>query len=268
MHSQFRCGSNDAGVLVQEYLCGKEYVIDHVSRDGIHKTNMVWTYDKRPANDSAHCYFGMKTVPSESPVAKQLIAYTRAVLDALGIRNGATHTEVIFTSTGPALVEVNCRAHGGGGTWTVISEAMTGYSQVKACIDCYTDQCAFERLPDTPPPSDCSACYGEEVMLVSHAKGRVASTPGYDVIQQLDSVVHMTKPIQPNQELSLTVDLFTSAGSCILVHSNPDVVHRDVALIRRLEQQGKLFQLHGETMANTPPPFLTQTSSSRVLVAC
>lgn len=38
------CGS----VLCQEFLKGKEYVIDHVSRDGVHKSVMLWQYDKRP----------------------------------------------------------------------------------------------------------------------------------------------------------------------------------------------------------------------------
>eukprot|EP00434_Breviolum_minutum_P046714 symbB.v1.2.042722.t1/scaffold10833.1/size1476/1 len=35
------------------------------------------------------------------PVAQQLIAYTRGCLDALRITNGATHTEVMMTETGP-----------------------------------------------------------------------------------------------------------------------------------------------------------------------
>ena len=38
MHSQRKCGAQGAAVLLQEYLKGSEYVIDHVSRDGEHKT--------------------------------------------------------------------------------------------------------------------------------------------------------------------------------------------------------------------------------------
>jgi glutathione synthase/RimK-type ligase-like ATP-grasp enzyme len=37
-------------LLCQEYLQGKEYVVDNVSRDGVHKVVMVWVYDKRPVN--------------------------------------------------------------------------------------------------------------------------------------------------------------------------------------------------------------------------
>ena len=47
MRSQMVNGGGCPAVLCQEFLKGKEYVIDHVSRDGVHKTMMVWVYDKR-----------------------------------------------------------------------------------------------------------------------------------------------------------------------------------------------------------------------------
>lgn len=53
MKSQMVNGGECPAVLCQEFLRGKEYVVDHVSRDGIHKTMMVWVYDKRPVNGAA-----------------------------------------------------------------------------------------------------------------------------------------------------------------------------------------------------------------------
>lgn len=47
MKSQLVNGGECPSVVCQEFLKGREYVIDHVSRDGIHKTMMVWVYDKR-----------------------------------------------------------------------------------------------------------------------------------------------------------------------------------------------------------------------------
>ena len=49
MKSEMVNGGEVPAVLCQEFLKGKEYVVDHVSRDGVHKTTMVWVYDKRPA---------------------------------------------------------------------------------------------------------------------------------------------------------------------------------------------------------------------------
>merc|ERR1712038_1357490 len=96
-------GAQDAAVLVQEFLKGQEYVIDHVSRDGVHKCVMVYVYDKRPTNGAAFVYYGMIPVDAESKEAKILIEYTRGVLDALKLDNGPTHGEVMMTSDGPWL---------------------------------------------------------------------------------------------------------------------------------------------------------------------
>ena len=53
MDSQMVNGGDCPAVLCQEFLRGKEYVVDHVSRDGVHKVVMIWVYDKRPVNGSA-----------------------------------------------------------------------------------------------------------------------------------------------------------------------------------------------------------------------
>merc|ERR1719356_2428619 len=82
MDSQRKVGAQDAAVLIQEFLKGKEYVVDHVSRDGVHKTVGLWVYDKRPCNGAQFVYYGTQPVPSDSEVAKKIIPYVRGVLDA------------------------------------------------------------------------------------------------------------------------------------------------------------------------------------------
>jgi biotin carboxylase len=126
MQSQMVNGGQCPAVLCQEFLRGKEYVVDHVSRDGVHKTSMVWVYDKRPANGCPFVYFGCVPVDADSEVAKILIPYVRGVLDALGIKNGPSHGEVMMTDQGPCLIEMNCRAHGGDGNWRPLCRALTG----------------------------------------------------------------------------------------------------------------------------------------------
>merc|ERR1719189_3238708 len=103
MNSQQKIGSPGAAVLCQEFLRGKEYVVDHVSCDGVHKTVMVWVYDKRAVNGAGFVYHGMLPVPSSSQEASILIPYVRSVLDALEIKNGPTHGEVMMTEQGPCL---------------------------------------------------------------------------------------------------------------------------------------------------------------------
>merc|ERR1712190_523298 len=74
MHSQKKAGAQDCAVICQEFLAGQEYVVDHVSRDGKHKTVMVWVYDKRPTNGGEFVYYNMLPVESSDPVAQKLIA--------------------------------------------------------------------------------------------------------------------------------------------------------------------------------------------------
>ena len=66
-------GLLNEGVLVQEFLDGIEYVVDSVSRDGVHKTTAVWEYDKRSINGANFVYFGMRIMDASEPVAKVLI---------------------------------------------------------------------------------------------------------------------------------------------------------------------------------------------------
>ena len=54
---------------------------------------MVYVYDRRAANGAGFVCFGFRCVAAESPVAQELIRYTRGCLDALRITDGATHTE-------------------------------------------------------------------------------------------------------------------------------------------------------------------------------
>jgi biotin carboxylase len=234
-------GGFNTEVLCQEFLRGKEYVIDQVSREGVHKTMMVWVYDKRPANNSAFVYFGMVPVDPDSPEARILIPYARGVLDVLGVRNGPSHAEVILTPTGPCLVEMNVRAHGGDGNWRSLARGLTGgYSQVEVTVDSYLDKKQFSLLPDLPPHPFKSS--GQEVILVSFSRGKVIATPGYDVIRGLKSFVYMETGIKVGSRVERTVDLLTGIGSVILMHSDATVLGADVAKIREMEKNNELFE--------------------------
>ena len=235
-------GGFNTEVLCQEFLRGKEYVIDSCSREGDHKTCAVWVYDKRPANGAAFVYFGMNPIDTASLEAKLLINYTNQVLDALGMKNGASHAEVILTPTGPCLVEMNCRAQGGDGNWRPLARALTGgYSQVEACVDAYLDKKSFHSLPKIPPSP--AKAFGQEVILVSHAQGDVIGTPGYDDIKELESFVCLETGVTIGCKVEHTVDLLTSVGSAILLHDDEEVLKRDVAKIREMEKNNELFEL-------------------------
>jgi D-alanine-D-alanine ligase-like ATP-grasp enzyme len=241
MKSQMVNGGECPAVLCQEFLVGKEYVVDHVSRDGVHKTMMVWVYDKRPANGCAFVYHGVIPVDPTSSEARILIPYIRRVLDAIGIKNGPSHGEVIMTNDGPCLVEMNCRARGGDGAWLPLARALTGgYSQVESTVDSYVDSRQFTITNDRPPSPFRAS--GEEVILVSFSRGIVKSTPGFEMIEKLSSFVYLETGVRVGTLVDYTVDLFTGIGSVVLMHPDQSVVEHDVARIREMEKYNQLFE--------------------------
>merc|ERR1712050_539328 len=237
MESQRKVGAQGAAVLCQEFLKGKEYVVDHVSRDGVHKCVMCWVYDKRPTNGAAFVYWGMVPVPAETEIAKQLIKYTQGVLDALKLDNGPTHGEVMMTSDGPCLVEMNCRSHGWDGAWVPLAKMLTGgYAQPDVAVDSHVDGAAFAKIPEVYPSPFKAA--GQNVMLVSFFSGTVRSTPGYDKMKKLSSFVALQTGVGVGSKVELTVDLFTAVGVLVLANSDAKKMEADMAEVRKMEKEG------------------------------
>jgi len=241
MNSQRKVGAQGAAVLCQEFLKGKEYVVDHVSCNGVHKTMMVWVYDKRPTNGGDFVYYGMIPVDSASDEAKVLINYTRAVLDALKLDNGPTHGEIMMTEDGPCLVEMNCRSHGWDGSWVPLARALTGgYAQPEVALDSHMNEQAFCEIPDVmPSPFKAS---GQTVMLVSNFAGTVKSAPGYERMRKLPSFVALQTGVEVGSRVELTVDLFSAVGVLVLVNSSADQLQADIAEVRAIEKAG-IFDL-------------------------
>jgi hypothetical protein len=118
----------NTAVLVQEYLEGQEYVVDMVSRDGEHKVVAIWEYDWRPTNNSSFVCHGCRLLGMEDQAGREvdfswLIAYQKQVCTALGIVNGPSHGELIWSKAEqcPVLIEVGARCHGSEGLWIDIS---------------------------------------------------------------------------------------------------------------------------------------------------
>jgi biotin carboxylase len=70
-------GHSNSSALAQEFLEGTEFVVDSVSRDGVHKATAIWEYDKRSVNGANFVYHGMWFRSSADPRVRELIAYSK-----------------------------------------------------------------------------------------------------------------------------------------------------------------------------------------------
>ena len=227
-----RLTSSDTAVLCQEFLLGQEYVVDHVSRNGVHKTVMVWMYEKQPANGCDFVYYAMRPIEvDDCPVG--LIEYTRAALDALKFCHGATHAEVIMTKDGPCLVEMNVRMMGANGCYVNLARLLTGTSHPEATLDCLDGE-RFDALPDVPRAFTAS---GQVIFLVSYFSGIVTGMPGYARMQKLSCFMELHTSLSIGSKVELTVDTFTFAGILVLA-GHKDQIEADVAEVRQIEKEG------------------------------
>ena len=88
---------------------------------------------------------------SQGAREKALIAYSEKVVQALGIFHGPSHMEVMYNDvTGPCLVEVGSRCHGGEGTWVPVAEECLGYSQLDTNLNAFLRPDRFDALPFEP----------------------------------------------------------------------------------------------------------------------
>jgi biotin carboxylase len=242
-------GVINEGILVQEYLEGAEYVVDSVSRDGVHKVTAIWEYDKRSVNGANFVYFGMTLLPATGPLAEALAAYSDEVLDALEIHNGPGHMEVKMCNGGPCLVEVGSRCHGGEGSWRAVALECVGYDQIECTLDAYLDSKAFEQLPKKPAVLQAHGC---EVFLVARQSGVVRSLPGKVLCANLASYRGAEWQAKPGSFSSATIDCFTRPGAVQLAHVDAEQLKADVATIRDHESKGHLLDF--EVVCATAPP--------------
>lgn len=230
-------------VLVQEFLVGKEYVVDKVSKDGLHKLVAIWEYDKRRVNGANFVYFGMRLKPSDSEMAKVMIPYADKVLDALGIKNGPSHMEVMVntivengvTRYDPCLVEVGARCHGGEGTWLPVAKECVGYNQVMVTLDAYLDCKLFDSIQKDYFPVHKA---GREVDMVSRYGGIVRALPGDAAIRKLPSFRSISWEVKPGDYCHKTIDCFTRPGCVQLVAATEADAERDLEAIHDLELFG------------------------------
>eukprot|EP01034_Spumella_vulgaris_P030712 gene30712-37969_t len=229
-------------VLIQEFLEGDEYVIDTISRDGVHKVAAIWVYDRRKVNGAGFVCFGQRLLTVDEPHCQELIAYQKKVITALGIRNGPTHGEVKWCRGEPVLIEVGARCHGAEGAWMDVCQNVYGYHQVYATMAAYLDQRAFDAFPDEPIRR---RGYGRLLFLIIYKEGLV-ETPNPVVLQELvslQSCIHVEISLKRGMQAKKTVDCFTFGGFVKLYSESLEQVVADYERIRELEQQHGVYQL-------------------------
>ena len=236
MTSADRYGIANTVVLAQEFLEGDDYFVNTVSRDRRHHTVEIWRYYKRRLPGGNIIYDYDEPLSPDDPDAKKVGLYTHQVLDALEIRNWASHTEVMLTARGPVLVE--CAARLGGidpeGQILEINTRCLGTNQVELLALAVAKPDEFNRLPTTAyqlleHPRTVS-------LINSRDHGAAPSHEAMAAIRALPSCAHTVITHPEGQPLPRTIDVATQPGYVYLISDDPAQIAADYQRLRQIER--------------------------------
>lgn len=221
------------GVVAQRYLRGTEYAVNTVSRDGRHRATDLWRYVKISANGVRDRIAAAVLVPPDAPEREVLVGYAGAVLDALEVRHGPAHHEIMLTGEGPRLVEVGVRLCGAD----TAAQALLalGESQVERTVQAYLDPAAFLTAVDAPQRVRRHVAMA---FLTSPVTGILRNYPLIDQVRALESLHDIQIGVHAGQQLPITVDDTTEPMTVVLGHEDPAVVARDLATVNWLDGHG------------------------------
>ncbi|HEX2050334.1 MAG TPA: ATP-grasp domain-containing protein [Actinomycetota bacterium] len=221
-----KLGHVNREVVVQEFLAGDEYVVDSFSHHGRHGVTNVCKYRKVANAQHVAVYDSMEFLSPDDPVAAAVAPYAERVLDALGIHFGPAHTEVMWTATGPRLVETGARMHGGG--HPRYCRVATGDSQLDRMMRFYVDRA---------PVADSYRLRRKVVVafLIARASGVVRNVHLLDAAAGLPSHFESHVGAADGDHVPATRDLFTALGFIVLAHDDPERVWADYAAVKEME---------------------------------
>ncbi|WP_018353154.1 ATP-grasp domain-containing protein [Longispora albida] len=224
-----KAGFINESAIVQEFAEGVEYLIDSYSVDGNHAFVDICRYVKVQRGDRIGIYDQVNFVEHDDADAQLVWKYVLEVLEAVGIRNGCGHTEVILTEEGPRLLEIAARPAGGG--HQIITTVATGTNQILRTV---AHRVRGEQLPDfrliqqvrgTFVSADAHGVWKNAELFDGLKNGEV---PAYFE----DGIAYKTGDVVP-----LTVDLFTPIGWIILAAPTMADIERDYKWIKDKESQ-------------------------------
>jgi len=238
-------------VLVQEFATGTEYAIDVVCRDGERKAAALWRYDKRAVNGAPFVYHATELVSAadkeggEADVEREVCDYAFRALDALGVRWGLSHVEVIAGTSAETgrtrvrLVEVNCRQH--NTDFVPLTNACIGYNALDMVLAAHLgDNTEDEGSPrgrdrlqwDSVPVLPTTRAHGAVVHFVSHVEGSISNIR-FDVlgeVEDLPSVMDMhvyPQFMEVGNPIEKTVDIRSDTGWAHLMSDDEEEFRRD-----------------------------------------
>jgi ATP-grasp domain len=226
-------------ILVQEYLDGPQFIVNTVSMGGRHLLADFYRCRVDNTETGAPVYRHIRTPLRLDDRDREIIGHALSCLDALGVVDGAAHTELRHTAAGPRLIEVNSRVMG-----PCLSPdpyfAALGITHQHLVVERYVDPERFSARFDTDyAPKRALA----KVFLRAHRDGVLSAMPGVARLRRLPgfhSVARLPRIGRAVPDRLLTTG---ASGIAFLVDEDEARLFRSLAIIHELEDSGRFYQV-------------------------
>jgi hypothetical protein len=233
---------NDAAVA-QSFLAGPIYVVNSVSLDGDHLTTDVWCFEFQPNDHGSIKFTEHYLLAPEHEFFGPLVDYNWRALDALGIRNGPSHSELKFTARGPRLVETGARLMGAtierDQFVAALSETQVDLTAMAVCAP---DD--FRARLDRPYRLSANL----KIMWVHFSSaGVITSDDGCDRLAELESFAGYFGRPRMGETVRPSTDTTGKGGFVYLLSEDHVALERDAERARKLIDGGELFEVAART---------------------
>lgn len=174
-------------------------------------------------------------IDSSAEVYAELVSYTGQVVKSLGIKNGPSHAEVMYTEAGPMLVEIAARTD--GILRSSVCTETTGLGQIDAVALSISHPDEFEQLLASGADYELLK-HTYNVCLINTEEGVFRQTAFLAELTRLDSFFEVVFYLVDGQHIGITRDVFSQPGTVYLVHPDLGQIESDYAKIREMEAAG------------------------------
>lgn len=233
----------DPRVLVQELIQGAEYSVESITQNG--RTTHLCVTRKIVTRGTHRVELG-HGLPAVLPEEVERAMYRQVdrAIGAVGIRNGASHTEVILTPDGQCVViEIGARI-GAGHIGFLIQHAL-GIDPWAACLDTALGRPAHLL----PTRSD----YATARFLTAPHPGRLTAVAGLPDRSPQVPLVRLRRSL--GETVTGSEDNTGRIGSFIMVGSDRQRVDRDADhLLTQVQIHVEPFESHGHAINHRGSP--------------
>jgi len=218
--------------IIQEYLDGRHFVVNAVSVNGTHFVTDIWE-DINHHEDTYLIDEYSELLAREDENFQTLTEYAYKALDALGIQNGPSHSEIKLTSKGPKLIETGARL-AGGLDFSVVEEG-NGFSQLSVTIDSILNPELFLQRIDLY--KKIQAKHVRFIYMFSAIEGKIVKPIELGLFKAVSGLMSINLLLNQNDNLGKTKYSVGHPGYAMLINDSKINLEADYQKFREMEQQ-------------------------------